>query len=121
MESTCAICRTNCGIGTIVTNNGESICSICVEKCGGRKNSNIKVMSIPELKDIVREYNRNALEARSMNTNNSNIDLQVKSVLKKIEKNICLFRNWHGITIYYFLVIVDYVISAVYTVFLHIK
>lgn len=91
MESTCAICRTNCGIGTIVTNNGESICSICVEKCGGRKNSNIKVMSIPELKDIVREYNRNALEARSMNTNNSNIDLQVKSVLKKLKKIFVFF------------------------------
>lgn len=91
MESTCAICRMNCGIGTIVTNNGESICSICVEKCGGKKNSNIKVMSIPELKDIVREYNRNALEARSMNTNNANIDLQVKSVLSKLKKIFVFF------------------------------
>lgn len=72
MGEKCAVCGMNCGIGSIKTNNGENICSICVEKCGGKKNSKIKEMSITQLKDIVREYNRKALEARNTSTQSEN-------------------------------------------------
>lgn len=73
MGEKCAICGDKCGIGSVKTNNGDNICSICVEKCGGKKNSKIKEMSIPELKDIVREYNKKALEARNTSTKSETI------------------------------------------------
>lgn len=73
MGEKCAVCGMNCGIGSIKTNNGENICSICLEKCGGKKNPKIKELSIPELKDIVREYNKKALEARNVPIQNENI------------------------------------------------
>lgn len=80
MGKQCAVCGMNCGIGSLRTNNGEHICSICVEKCGGKKNPKIKEMSVPELKDIVREFNRKALESRNANTQNEPIVQQVVHV-----------------------------------------
>lgn len=61
----CDICGMNCGIGRVKTNSGACVCSICAEKCGGRTNSKIKDMSVPELKETVREYNKKALEAKN--------------------------------------------------------
>lgn len=73
MGEKCAVCGMKCGIGSVKTNNGENVCSICVEKCGGKKNSKIKETSILELKDIVREYNRKALEAKNTSTKSETI------------------------------------------------
>ena len=96
MGKQCAVCGMNCGIGSIQTNNGENICSICVEKCGGKKNSKIKEMSVPELKDIVREFNRKALEARNVHTQNEPIvqpiiHVYTRPPISKSKKGCLLF------------------------------
>lgn len=73
MGEKCAVCGDKCGLFKSKINTGENICFICFEKCSKKKNIKIKEMSIPELKDIVREYNRKALESKNTSTQNENI------------------------------------------------
>lgn len=83
----CDICGMNCGIGRVKTNSGACVCSICAEKCGGRTNSKIKDMSVPELKETVREYNKKALEAKNVtaqefkNENTENVESVSQSTI----------------------------------------